>query len=215
MKHYIIYRILNLINLKSYIGISSNYRRRWKGHIKSMNWSEFPLPNAMRKYGLENFKFEIIYEANSVEQMKILETHFIIMYNSFKKNWGYNQTWGGDGITGYKFTEEQNEKNRQMMLGNQWALGNHHTPEQKEQWSKDRKGKKNSSSHNEAISLGMKGRIAWNKGLTKEDPRIKKGASKVSKALTGKKRKPFTEEHKRNMSIAQNKRIERNKNARP
>ena len=46
-----------------------------------------------------------------------------------------------------------------------------------------------------------KGRIAWNKGLTKEtDIRILQSAKKSSLAQKGKKKKPFTKNHRKNMS---------------
>jgi group I intron endonuclease len=50
------------------------------------------------------------------------------------------------------------------------------------------------------------GRIAWNKGLTKEmDERLKmseESKNKISKSKLNKKRKPFTEEHKKNIKIS-------------
>lgn len=60
-----IYRITNLINGREYIGQSVNIETRWKTHIstsknKKRKYHNYPLYKAMRKYGLENFKFEIL-----------------------------------------------------------------------------------------------------------------------------------------------------------
>lgn len=59
-----IYRITNLINKKSYIGESKrkDVKDRWNEHIKSCkkgNGSK-ALIAGINKYGLQNFKFEII-----------------------------------------------------------------------------------------------------------------------------------------------------------
>jgi very-short-patch-repair endonuclease len=44
---------------------------------------------------------------------------------------------------------------------------------------------------------GMKDKIPWNKGLTKEDPRVAKNANAISEATKGKIGKPWTAEQKK------------------
>ena len=92
-----VYKITNLINKKSYIGSSVCPERRWKEHI---NYSKnpnnpnynYPLYKAIRKYGLENFSFEIIQtNFSSIEEMQEAEQYWIHYYNSV--NEGYNQTY--------------------------------------------------------------------------------------------------------------------------
>ena len=61
-----IYKITNIINNKCYIGKSSNIEARLNYHQKRYNdkgseWDKL-LYKAIRKYGLENFTFEIIEE---------------------------------------------------------------------------------------------------------------------------------------------------------
>lgn len=51
-----------------------------------------------------------------------------------------------------------------------------------------------------------KPRVAWNKGLTKEDPRVAKLAANVSKSLKGKGH-PLSEEQKRFLSVLQSERL--------
>ena len=60
-----IYKITNKLNNKSYIGQSIDINVRWKNHISNSTQKnnpcyEYPLYKAFRKYGLENFKFEIL-----------------------------------------------------------------------------------------------------------------------------------------------------------
>ena len=96
-----IYKITNLINNKIYIGQSRNIEKRWKDHT-STAFNEFdhaynyPLYKAIRKYGIENFKFEVIEEC-SIEELNKKEIYWIEYYDSFFH--GYNQTLGGDNTS--------------------------------------------------------------------------------------------------------------------
>lgn len=72
----IIYKITNNVNNKVYIGVTENFRSRKNGHVWASKRVEKPLYRAMRKYGLENFKFEIIEETNDRER----EIFFISEY---------------------------------------------------------------------------------------------------------------------------------------
>lgn len=94
---YTVYKITNLINNKCYIGSSIRVEQRWKQHKNSAfnpnsNSYNYPLQKAIRKYGLENFQFEIIsQDYTSMEEMQKEENKYIIQYNSV--NNGYNQTY--------------------------------------------------------------------------------------------------------------------------
>ena len=91
---YSVYKITNLINNKSYIGSSIRVEQRWKEHINSSKNPNdpkynYPLYKAFRKYGLENFSFDIIADDfNTKEEMQLYENKMIIFYNSY--NNGYN-----------------------------------------------------------------------------------------------------------------------------
>jgi group I intron endonuclease len=93
-----IYKITNIINGKSYIGQSTNIHRRWQAEIADSNninchSYDYPLMRAFRKYGIDNFKFEIIEECRS-EELNQKETYWIDYFDTFFH--GYNQTLGGD-----------------------------------------------------------------------------------------------------------------------
>ncbi len=106
-----IYKITNNINGKSYIGLSTNIKKRWKKH-KQKNYIEYfkdkPLYRAFNKYGIDNFTFEVLEEC-SIEELSKKEIYYIDKYDSFGKN-GYNATLGGDGAHGYKWSEELKQK---------------------------------------------------------------------------------------------------------
>ena len=87
-----IYKIENLINGHCYIGQSINIELRWQKHKNAINISDYPLYLAIRKYGLENFSFEILQECDTSE-LDELEIYWIKYYNSYYD--GYNQTLGG------------------------------------------------------------------------------------------------------------------------
>lgn len=97
-----IYKITNKINQKSYIGKSTNIEERWNYHKTHFNYEkeyEKPLYKAFRKYGLENFIFEIIEtltETEYQEKINQKESYWIEYYNTYGST-GYNGTKGGDG----------------------------------------------------------------------------------------------------------------------
>lgn len=94
-----IYKITNLINQKCYIGQSTNISKRWNAHRSAAqnpnNRAHYSshLYRAMRKYGIENFQFEILEEC-SVSLLNQKEREYIQKYNSCFA--GYNESLGGD-----------------------------------------------------------------------------------------------------------------------
>lgn len=86
-----IYRITNNINGKSYIGASKNIKKRWDDHKYNRRNRMNPI---IRKYGLDNFAFEIIEEC-FIGELSDKEQHYIKFYNTEAPN-GYNLTKGGE-----------------------------------------------------------------------------------------------------------------------
>lgn len=92
-----IYKITNRITSLVYIGQSVNIYKRWTNHRASAfnaNSKDYniPLYQDMRKYGLQNFIFEIIEECDSKE-LNDREQYWIEYYDSFYN--GYNESFGG------------------------------------------------------------------------------------------------------------------------
>lgn len=103
-----IYKIENLITHHIYIGQSVDIITRWRRHrddAKNEN-KDYPLYRAIRKYGIENFSFEIIEECQR-EELNDKEKYWIQYFDSYKN--GYNQTIGGQGAlwSGASLTVEE------------------------------------------------------------------------------------------------------------
>ena len=89
-----IYKITNKTNNKVYIGQSINIEKRWGEHKRNAFNSNthtyrYPLYVAIRKYGLNNFIFEVVEEC-SIEILTTREQYWIDYYNSLDSNYGYN-----------------------------------------------------------------------------------------------------------------------------
>lgn len=95
----IIYKIKNIINGKIYIGQTVRpLKKRICEYKYSLSRDYFYnqyLHNAFKKYGWDNFKFEIIDTAKSVEELNEKEIHYISEYNSNNRKFGYNIETGG------------------------------------------------------------------------------------------------------------------------
>ena len=113
----IIYKTTNLINNKIYIGqdINNNYLYIGSGTI---------LKNAIKKYGKENFKKEILESCSSKEELDLKEEYWINYYNSTDKTIGYNIANGGGGCVGCKHTEETKQKMSANTSGNKNPMFN-------------------------------------------------------------------------------------------
>ena len=88
-----VYQITNNINGKQYIGITNNYKKRWENH-RCNNDSTMAIAQAIKKYGVENFTFEILYSNLSIEEASLKEITLIKEKNTKVPN-GYNVAEGG------------------------------------------------------------------------------------------------------------------------
>ena len=118
-----IYKIVNDINGKIYIGKTSNtVEERFKEHIqdsKKKRCEKRPLYDAMNKYGIGNFRIEQIEEVKNDEIASEREIYWINKlrtYIGFNDCNGYNATLGGDSKRYYDYQEIAN---KYMELKNQ------------------------------------------------------------------------------------------------
>ncbi len=83
-----IYKITNILNHKIYIGQSVHPNKRWVEHCSQANAAkdQFPIHLAIRKYGKENFTFEILEWCDNYNER---EQELIRFYHSLVPN-GYN-----------------------------------------------------------------------------------------------------------------------------
>ena len=140
-----IYVITNKLNNKIYVGQTINtVEERFKDHCRRNNTA---IDRAIHKYGKENFEVETICEADSIEELNELERYYIWLANSTDPDIGYNLCKGGDNTMGYHHREESKKKMTQSRIGifageKNPFYGKHHTKEQREKWSRERKGRK-------------------------------------------------------------------------
>ena len=106
-----IYKITNLVNNKMYIGKteSSDPFQRWKEHLNDYNKNrneKRPLYEAMTKYGINNFTFEVIEKTENTSEKEIYYINLFRTYIGFKDCNGYNATLGGDGKSYLSLNEQ-------------------------------------------------------------------------------------------------------------
>ena len=104
-----VYVHTNKVNGKRYVGITSQQpEKRWlngRGYD-----SHLPIGRAIEKYGWENFEHDILYSDVTEREAKELEASLIKLYSTQDKQYGYNLTAGGDGLSGFHHTDEAKRK---------------------------------------------------------------------------------------------------------
>ena len=97
-----IYKITNLINQKAYIGKTvGSIEKRWQEHKRDCKrFSDRPLYRALNKYGIDNFKVELVEEVD-IKDLSEREIYWIGYYHTYTE--GYNATLGGDGKILYDY----------------------------------------------------------------------------------------------------------------
>lgn len=103
-----IYKIVNDLNDKIYIGKTIKTAHvRYQGHLSQLNDGS-AIHNAMKKYGIEHFHYEIL-EDNILDKKELSERekYWIKKLNTIRPN-GYNIASGGEGGNG---THANNLKN--------------------------------------------------------------------------------------------------------
>lgn len=116
---YYLYKITNLINNKFYIGVHSteDINDGYMGSGKAIKAAE-------KKYGINNFKKEILEYFDSIEEMYKREAE-IVNESLIQNPLCYNITLGGYGLSkkGYCYVEDQNH-NRLLISKNDPGLKN-------------------------------------------------------------------------------------------
>lgn len=95
----LVYKATSKTTNQVYIGITTNtLEYRMAQHKRAANeGKEYHFYNAIRKYGFDDFIFEIIEDnIDSIEELNKREQYWIAYYNSYED--GYNSTRGGDGV---------------------------------------------------------------------------------------------------------------------
>lgn len=144
-----IYKTINLVNGKIYIGKNKNCDGDYLG-------SGVLIRRAIKKYGKENFKKEIIDTATTVEELNEKEIFWIDKLNSKDKTIGYNLADGGDGgdlISNSSKKEHFLEYCRNRKGEKNGMYGRKHSPESIKKMKEKKKGQR----------VGIP---TWNKGMS-------------------------------------------------
>ena len=102
MNNYLIYKHTSPSG-KAYIGQTNNLKRRNKLHKYSTGCTVFS--SAIKKYGFDNFKHEILASNLTIEEANKLECEFISEHNTIYPN-GYNLMSGGMNSTHSEKTKQ-------------------------------------------------------------------------------------------------------------
>ena len=174
-----IYRITNLINGKTYIG-----QHKYKDLNDDYMGSGVHLKRAQKKYGIENFKKDIlVFGIVKKSFIDLLEKEYIKFYRSIGKA-EYNIADGGEGGSTNKGMHwNLSEKTKKKL--SEAHKGKSHSEEHIKKISEAHKGKKLgpiSEETRKKMSESHKGHKSWNKGKCLSEEQKKK----LSEAKKGK-----------------------------
>jgi group I intron endonuclease len=213
--HYL-YRITDTLSNKIYIGQSNKEIERWRQH-KYYARQEEPIQyisRAMKKYGVENFTYEVIACCRTQEDADELETQLIKQYDSQNKEHGYNIAPGGEHAWNAGLPSEQ-----QPMYGKRQSeyfkkrMSEVHTgkvviitEETKQKISDAMIGRE--ITWGDKISAAQIGKIVSEETKEKQSQAAKvkvftdEHKNNISDSLRGISKGPQSEEHKKNLSLA-------------
>ena len=214
-----IYKILNIVNNKVYVGSSVDIKRRWKSHLNKLKHSKHPnshLQHAWNKYGEESFAFYIKEEVIFEDILLKREGYWQDFYKSYNNDFGYNMNRVDEnGIvhhskeTKLKISIAQQNMSKETIQNMRIAVqkrvqdpnyinpnkGKKPSKEVRAKMSAAAKGKKVSKETREKLSKAGKGR--------KQTEETKQKISKANKGkVSWSKGKKLSEEHKRKIGEA-------------
>jgi group I intron endonuclease len=153
-----IYKIVNNITNKCYVGSAVNILKRFREHkrlLKAKQHHSKKLQHSFNKYNLDNFIFEIIEIVEDKNLLISREQFWIDNLNSF--NNGYNCLPKAGSVLGFKASEETKRKHSLKMKGKQLRLGSKSTNEAKAKMSESAKKRGYSKNAIEAMRNANKG----------------------------------------------------------
>ncbi len=151
-----VYKIINNVNNKIYIGSTGNkggFNKRFSQHLELLRKNKhhsIHLQRAWNKYGEKSFKFEIIEIIDNVLMILDREQFYIDNYKSYDINLGYNICKIAGSSLGIKKTPEQILKMSEFRKGKPipWLnTGEPRTKKHCDNLSKSCKGRKSEKQH--------------------------------------------------------------------
>lgn len=179
-----IYITTNAINGMKYIGKhkSNEFDCKYLG-------SGILLRKAIKKYGAENFKVELLKSAETLKELNSLEIEFIEKYNCTHDSSFYNLSKGGDGGDTVNYLTPL-EKIYFYKTRPNGMTGKKHSEETLKKISESLKGKKKgvpkSEEHKRKISEGNKGKHIGRESSFKGKKHTEEAKEKIRQSKLGK-----------------------------
>jgi group I intron endonuclease len=114
----------NTINNKIYIGKTNNINKRTMHHKLVAKYGKEKYKNsysyfqkAISKYGIELFNFHILEQFNNEQEALDTEMFYIEYFRSWDREFGYNISLGGSGVSGYHHTNDTKNHLSKVMSG--------------------------------------------------------------------------------------------------
>ena len=122
----IIYKATNLVNGKIYIGQTTRtLQERKKSHNQLAKRGTPYFRKAIIKYGINNFKWQVICICPNIDSLNDQEQYYIAYYDSMNK--GYNLTSGGlNYIMSEKSKKKMSESKQNMSKETKQKISNNH-----------------------------------------------------------------------------------------
>jgi hypothetical protein len=213
--HYI-YQITNKINGHIYIGVRQS-KVRPEDDVGYMGSGKV-VKSAILKYGIENFKKNIISLYDNRDQAMIAEAE-IVNFDFVQRTDTYNLKPGGRGGSVKGKPSPSSETRQKISIANKGKRMPVFSDEHKRKMSESMKGRE---THNKGKSPSEETRRKMSESgkirapmseetkqklskVGKGRPHSEEHKRKISESKRGKSRKPFSEEHKQKISEAQKK----------
>lgn len=185
MNHYV-YEITNLVNGMKYIG-----KRTCKCNIEDDNYmsSSSLVKKAIKKYGINNFKKDIVFICNTEDEAYEKEEYYISLKNAVLDRKYYNLCGGGKGVgsgqNNHRFGKKISEKHREILAksNKERIISEESKLKMSKYWKGKRIGEENpfyGKTHTEEARRKMS--IASSNKIMSDETRLK-----ISEALKGKK----------------------------
>lgn len=176
-----VYTITNLENGKFYVGSSVNVRTRFRTHRRELRKGIHhcePLQRAWNKYGGDRFKFEVIEEFTSPQDMHDAENRWLTEH--YGKPHCYNTgTRAGAAFLGRSHSDSARAAVSAAHKGKKMRLGQKNSPDHRQKISAAMKGKPKSPAHVEKIRQRMIGTSYCKGRVVTDEQRAAKGRAVV------------------------------------
>jgi len=123
-----IYKFTHIETGKCYIGqtVQDPNRRRLE-HIADSRYTTktYHFHNALRKYGIDAFTFEVIDSAETLEELNVLEEKYVLLFDSINngyniRNPGDNKTHNPESIQRMKESQRKAHARRKLLGTDTW-----------------------------------------------------------------------------------------------